>query len=117
MGMVHGPIKWENNSRDEQRFQQLFSGYHQAIVYYARRMVELPEAEAITADSFAKCWQLRHRFDHTQKVRSFLYVTTHKACIEHARKRDPVFTPAIDQEAIDRAEVEARVLHSLCSSA
>ena len=105
--MVHGPISWENNSRDEQLFQQLFLRYHQAIVYYACRWVELPDAEAITAVSFAKCWQFRHRFDDTQQVRHFLYMTTHKACMDHIPAHQ---YPAIDQEVIDRAQVEARVL-------
>lgn len=55
-----------------------------ALTYFAHRMVkETVVAEEIVQDGFIKVWEARDRFESPDKLKSFLYVATRNACLNH----------------------------------
>lgn len=55
-----------------------------ALTYFAHRIVkDTSVAEEIVQDGFVKVWEVRNRLESPNKLKSFLYVTTRNACLNH----------------------------------
>ncbi|MFC3199744.1 RNA polymerase sigma factor [Parapedobacter deserti] len=67
-------------------FTQLIKLHNRSLRYFAWTIVKDQEtAEEIANDGFVKLWQSRHKFTSLTDVRSFLYVVTRHACINHVQ--------------------------------
>lgn len=55
-----------------------------ALTFFARSLVKVTEvAEEIVQDSFVKAWESRGKFESAEHLKSFLYVATRNACLNH----------------------------------
>lgn len=67
--------------------KRIFHLHWKTQVFFARRFV--PEAaisEDIVSDVFLKLWARREGFASLPSIRSFLYIATRNACLDHLRK-------------------------------
>lgn len=65
-------------------FDTLFNHYYAPLVYFARKIVSDPlVAEDIVTETFLKFWQRQQDFTCDQTIKSFLYITTRNACLNH----------------------------------
>ncbi|WP_293301111.1 RNA polymerase sigma factor [Pedobacter sp. UBA4863] len=119
---------------DQRAFSQVFKQYYTALCYFANKFVfNKQEAEDIVAGVFEKLWKGEIQITSINHLRSFLYITTKRSCIDalrkngHAQERQLNFANQIgDQEPeciqqIIRAEVlqqinqEIKALPEQCS--
>ena len=69
-------------------FDQAFRKFYPVLVLFARKLVrDKPAAEDIVTDVFCKLWQRQPRFPSQQSIKSFLYISTRNACINHLRRK------------------------------
>lgn len=71
---------------DVAAFTKIVKMYNRPLRYFAWTMVKNREAaEEIANDGFFKLWQSRRNFDTLAAVKSFLYVVTRNACLNHVQ--------------------------------
>lgn len=74
------------NKGNTKAFSTIYDRYYSSIYYYAMRFVgDEDNVKDIISQTFLKLWKLREGFTSIEKVRSFLYVTTHNACLNFLR--------------------------------
>src|SRR5687768_17461859 len=62
----------------------IYNRFYDPLVFFARK--QLPDslaAEDIVAEIFLKYWQRQHNFNSVYAVKTFLYISTRNACINH----------------------------------
>ena len=68
-------------------FEELFHRYHGAICYFAKQFVRDTEvAKDIVSETFVKVWNKHEDFDSLGAFKSFLYITTKNACLNHLKQ-------------------------------
>lgn len=67
--------------------KRIFHLHWKTQVFFARRFVPEPAiSEDIVSDVFVKLWARREGFSSLPSIRSFLYIATRNACLDHLRK-------------------------------
>ncbi|MBO9592233.1 MAG: RNA polymerase sigma-70 factor [Niabella sp.] len=68
-------------------FETVYQQKYLTVLRFAERwVITRADAEDITADTFAKLWVNRHRFQSIDHIRAFLHVTVRNACVNHIKK-------------------------------
>jgi RNA polymerase sigma-70 factor (ECF subfamily) len=68
---------------NEIALEALMEQYVKPLTFFAHKMIRNKEsAEEIVSDTFIKLWSARHGFETDGKVKAFLYITTHNACLD-----------------------------------
>ncbi|MBO9573418.1 MAG: RNA polymerase sigma-70 factor [Chitinophagaceae bacterium] len=75
-----GEIMHAFRSGDEQAFTTLYYRFYDRVYYFAKRYVDMQEAQDITAETFLVLWDKRGSFDSAAQVEHFLFVTTRNRC-------------------------------------
>ncbi|MFD2744148.1 MULTISPECIES: RNA polymerase sigma factor [Sphingobacterium] len=61
--------------------------YANALRFFAFKLIKDKEASAeIVSDSFVKLWNRRTSFQSTDQLKSFLYLVTKNACLDHLKQ-------------------------------
>lgn len=101
---------------EERAFGEIIRQYLHPLRYYAWTFVHNKiTAEELAYDSFVKLWQARERFTNAPQVRSFLYVVTKHACLDHlksARTRYERHTDEADSAVANEPDLEARMIQT-----
>jgi RNA polymerase sigma-70 factor (family 1) len=87
--------------------KHIFHLYWKTQVFFARRFV--PEAaisEDIVSDVFLKLWARRENFSSLPAIRSFLYIATKNACLDHLRKDKRVRQFQREYAYLEKEEME-----------
>lgn len=67
--------------------EEVFRKLYDPLLYFATQYVPTVEvAEEIVSDSFILFWKKKDDFSHYHQIRSFLYICTKNACLNHIRK-------------------------------
>lgn len=67
-------------------FRQIYDINHLTLWQFANNFISNEEeAEDIVAESFIKIWERRHTFEDITNIRSFLFVITRNACLDHIK--------------------------------
>jgi RNA polymerase sigma factor (sigma-70 family) len=92
---VQGPITYpedhillrEFRRGNTQAMKDIFQLHWRTQVFFARRFItDQAISEDIVAEVFLKLWSRRENFPSLPAIRSFLYVATRNACLDHLRK-------------------------------
>ena len=71
---------------NERAFRSLFNKFYASLCLFAESFVKDKDTAAdIAQDTFVKYWDKRADFDNYYKIKSFLYVVTRHACLNHLR--------------------------------
>jgi len=71
---------------NETAFRHFMKQHLNALTFHAYRLCRNKEiAEEIVSDTFSKLWQLKGNFENEINIKSFLYITTRNACLDHIR--------------------------------
>lgn len=77
----------EHHSLQTNSLDEIFDKLYDPLVYFAKQYVKVLEvAEEIVSDSFILFWERKTQFLDYNQIRSFLYVCTKNACLNHIRK-------------------------------
>jgi RNA polymerase sigma factor (sigma-70 family) len=107
--------------------QHIFRLHWKPVVFFACRFIpERHISEDIVSEVFVKLWDRREGFHSVPALRSFLYVATRNACVDHLRKiktlkvvhkayvyteQDRLEEPELTE--VIRAELMAKVMESI----
>ncbi len=70
----------------QQGFKQIYNLYKFQLYQFVHNLIlNRPEAEDITADCFIKIWNKRTDFESIIKIKSFLFISAHNACINYLK--------------------------------
>lgn len=64
----------------EDAFTALYHRFYDRVYYFAKRYVDMEEAQDITAETFLVLWDKRENFDSIAQVEHFLFVATRNRC-------------------------------------
>ncbi|PRD56104.1 RNA polymerase sigma-70 factor [Sphingobacterium gobiense] len=79
--------KKEANGLTDGSLEEVFHKLYDPLLYFATRYVPAIEiAEEIVSDSFILFWKKKSDFSNYHQIRSFLYICTKNACLNHIRK-------------------------------
>lgn len=99
---------------DREAFTRIVAMFNRPIRYFAWTMIKDREAaEEITNDGFFKLWQSRGKFDTLAAIKSFLYVVTRNACLNHVkspRYRHQEGMMEVEQLLSSEPDVESRLI-------
>lgn len=71
---------------DKKAFELLYDRHYISVFVFARRFVtDQQAAEDISTEIFLKLWDRLTDFDSLPAIRSFLYISTRNACLNHIR--------------------------------
>jgi len=71
---------------DTGAFSAIYLEYYPTLYSFVKKFIlEKEDAEDITADIFAKLWQMRDRFESIKNIEAFLYITGRNACLDFLR--------------------------------
>lgn len=119
---AHPTLMLEFKSGDGVAFDLVFTELYQPLCLFAYRILGSQYlAEDVVQEVFVKSWNIRARFDHFNKLKSFLYLSLKNACFDLLDKKrvqqkhqntlsDKEFIN--DQTALEeiiRAEVTSRI--------
>jgi len=101
---------------NDSAFRTIFELLVAPLQYYARQLVgDTAEAEDMVSLAFHKLWISNKRFTDLQSLRSFLYTTIRRQCIDLARHRNVVNTVHKDLatgRSSDNGYAEAKYLQA-----
>jgi RNA polymerase sigma-70 factor (family 1) len=73
---------------DEDAIKELYNRHYQPLCFFADQMLQnKEEAEDVAVDSFLKLLRDKQQYGNLSKIKSFLFTTTHRACIDLLRRR------------------------------
>jgi RNA polymerase sigma-70 factor (ECF subfamily) len=76
---------------DAKVFTTVFDQYYPALCYFANRIVlDKETAEDIAANTLLKFWESGNEFAGVYGIKSWLYLTTRNACINHIKRTERV---------------------------
>src|ERR1044072_7433681 len=81
----NGVSQWHGD--ESGAFDSTFRNFYNPLVFFARKM--LPDAlaaEDIVTEIFLKYWQKQKHFNSRQAVKTFLYISTRNACLNHLQR-------------------------------
>ncbi|MBO9202271.1 MULTISPECIES: RNA polymerase sigma factor [Niastella] len=68
-------------------FAEIYNRFYDPLVFFARKFLFDPlVAEDIVTELFLKFWQKQEQFNSPIAVKTFLYISTRNACINHNQK-------------------------------
>lgn len=80
-------------------FKEIFKDFFVSQVYFATKITGSEEdAKDIVQEVFLKVWNTSPEFPNEIAFKSFLYISTRNACIDHLRKKRSILTD-MDQAA------------------
>jgi len=72
---------------NERAFGQVFKQYFSSLCYFANKYVyDSQEAEDIVEEVFEKLWNCNHHISCAEHLRSYLYMSTKRICMDHLSK-------------------------------
>ena len=81
----------QSRSQDKQFekiFRNLFEIYFLPLKLHAKHFIGNEEvSEDIVQDTFAHLWEIRHSFDFSGSIKSYLYQTIQNKCINHLKHK------------------------------
>jgi RNA polymerase sigma factor (sigma-70 family) len=73
---------------DANAFDQIYNRFYRVVYYYTRKLIEGPDAEDITAETFFKLYKLRANFSSIRAIQQFLFITARNNAFDAlARKK------------------------------
>lgn len=108
-------------SGNEQAFEAVFHQYYKALCYFSDRIVKNSQvAEDIAEETFIKLWERHDEFQNLQHIRSFLYKTAYRSCLDflktdyHSSQREATFSESFPEEENFYLElIRTETLHTL----
>lgn len=89
-------------SGDKREFDKIFRMYASRLCYYVNRLIENDqEAEDIAVDSLAKLFERCMNFDSPEAIRSFLYKTARRKCLNYLKHKNVRSTHAKETRKTD----------------
>ena len=74
------------NARQHEAFKQLFKDYYQDLAYFSAKILkDSIVAEDITQEVFIRLWEKENHFDNLLSLKSYLYLSARKACINYLK--------------------------------
>lgn len=99
---------------DKLVYKELFDEFYQTLCVFASKYLKDDAMAAdVVQDTFIKFWEHHADFDHSIKIKSYLYTSVRNACLNILRDKKE-FVP--DGESFDRLEKEL-ILKTLCWNA
>lgn len=82
----NGVAQWHVN--ESVAFATTFNHFYTSLVFFARKLIrdELA-AEDIVTEIFLKYWKKQNHFSSLHAVKSYLYISTRNACLNHLHHR------------------------------
>ncbi len=72
----------------EKAFREVYDRYHVQMFYIAKKYVKDPNlAEDVVQDIFVKLWEKRHKLDHIQSVKGYLFTMVRNHVLNMIRDR------------------------------
>src|SRR5450432_1944685 len=78
------------NRREPEAVAWVYETYQSNVYTVTRRLVgeECPDLPDLVAEVFARLIEQKDRFPNLSRLKSFLYLTTRNACLNHIRKQE-----------------------------
>lgn len=68
---------------DDRAFSQIYRDMYFAVYQHAKRfLLDVQDAEDVTADTFVKLWNNRTKFSSRNEIAGFLHTTVRNACLD-----------------------------------
>src|SRR3954464_4000949 len=97
-------------------FAEIYNRFYDPLVLFARKYLFDPfVAEDIVTELFLKYWQKQDQFSSPVAIKSFLYISTRNACINHNQKIRYQALAKVDLRVL-ADELEESVLHTITRS-
>jgi RNA polymerase sigma-70 factor (ECF subfamily) len=97
-------------------FAEIYNRFYDPLVFFARKYLFDPlVAEDIVTELFLKYWQKQDQFSSPVAIKSFLYISTRNACINHNQKIRYQARAKVDLRVL-ADELEESVLHTITRS-
>lgn len=69
-------------------FVNTFNHFYRPLVFFARKLLhDETAAEDIVTEIFLKYWKKEKHFNSLKAVKTFLYISTRNACLNHLQRR------------------------------
>jgi len=70
-------------------FETIYDQHYTSVFYFSKGFVtDIQVAEDITTEIFMKLWEKLKDFGSLQAIKSFLYISTKNACLNHLRNNE-----------------------------
>jgi len=97
-------------------FAEIYNRFYDPLVFFARKFLFDPlMAEDLVTELFLKFWQKQDQFNSPVAAKTFLYISTRNACINHNQKFRKQARAKVDLRVL-ADELEESVLHSITRS-
>ena len=97
-------------------FAGIYNCFYNPLVYYAKKILFDPlVAEDIVTELFLKYWQKQDQFNSPYAVKTFLYISTRNACINHNLRYRKQARAKVDLRILTD-ELEESILHTITQS-
>jgi RNA polymerase sigma-70 factor (ECF subfamily) len=97
-------------------FAGIYKRHYDPLVFFARKFLSDPlVAEDIVTELFLKFWQKQAHFSSPYAVRTFLYISTRNACINHNQRYRKQARAIVDLRMLTD-ELEESILHTITRS-
>lgn len=91
---------------DQHAFKALFSHFYFPLFQFAVSIVKMREpAEEIVEDVFIRIWDNRKSLQEIVNLRSYLYVSVRRRCLNHVTRKGPFHHYDLDQLDVACAEL------------
>lgn len=109
---------------DETVFKKIFKQFYLPVRSFAWRFVKDNDiAEDIVQDAFLQVWERHTSFNLLAEIKSFLYISTRNACLDHLKHERvkqknaanilTFMSPETEQEAILEEEVDSLIYNAI----
>lgn len=107
------------SAKEEAAFRSIFELLAAPLHYFARRLIaDSTDAEDIVSIAFHKLWETTNKFESLKSLRSYLYITVRRQCIDRLRhqavvqkaRRDLFATQDHQTESLDNEYIQAELL-------
>ena len=97
-------------------FAEIYTRFYDPLVFFARKFLFDPlVAEDLVTELFLKYWQKQDQFNSPVAAKTFLYISTRNACINHNQKFRKLARAKVDLRIL-ADELEESILHSITRS-
>ena len=97
-------------------FAEIYNRFYDPLVFFARKFLFDPlVAEDIVTELFLKYWQKQDQFNSPVAAKTFLYISTRNACINHNQKFRQQARAKVELRILSD-ELEESILHSITRS-
>jgi len=97
-------------------FAEIYNRFYDPLVFFARKFLFDPlVAEDLVTELFLKFWQKQDQFNSPIAVKTFLYISTRNACINHNQEFRKQARAKVELRILTD-ELEESILHSITRS-